>query len=222
MMYGQKSHKKQGFTLIEVMATLVVIIVGLGGMFITSLATSHAQSSVRDMIYAVNLAKLTLNDIRMEGLEWTTNPGQDLSQTKLKRLFPLNGVGKTAGVGTSWMLAFAAQKGHIFTVGPAGGDVTSNYAGNVATYDDGIAHEFPPTTMQRYCVWYRLTWVIPDYAIRADVRVAWPKEANFTAATGNSNNLTSYWNCPTSMVSDINNINFVTLSTTINRYSSVR
>ena len=199
---------------------MVVLIVGLGGMFLTNLATSRAQSSVRDMIYAVNLAQLTLNDIRIEGLEWTTNPGQDLSQTKLKRLYPLYSVGissggATAGLGTSWMLAFTAPQGHLFTVGPAGGDVVANYTGNTATFDDGIAHEFPSTMMQRYCVWYRLTWVIPNYAIRADVRVAWPKEATFTSQTG-------YWSCPISMVADVNHINFVTLSTTINRYSSVK
>lgn len=217
MMCRKKTHWGQAFTLIEVLATMVVLIIGLGAMFITNLATSHAQSNVRDMIYAVNLAQLTLNDLKLEALEWTTKPSQGLNQTKLKRLYPLSSVGTTPGLGTSWMVAFTGPSGHGTTVGPAGGDVASNYAGNTATYDDGIANEFPPTMMQRYCVWYRLTWVIPNYAIRADVRVAWPKESTLS-----SNNFTSYQSCPTSMVTDINSVNFITLSTTINRSSLAR
>lgn len=211
----RKRIQTQGFTLIEVMATLVVTIIGLSGLFLTELATSHAQESVRDMVYAVNLADLTINDIRLEGLEWTTNSGQGINQTKLKRLSTLTGTPQ-AGKGTSWTLAFNSSTPHIYTVGPSGGDFSENYTSSTTpSYDDGIKNEFPLARMRRYCVWYRLIWLIPNYAIRADVRVAWPKKNALNSST-------NYWGCPVSMVADINQINFITLSSTINVYSSVQ
>ena len=217
-------NKPKGFTLIEVMVTLIITVIGLGAIFLTQSANSRAQGSVRDMIYAVNLAELTLKDLRLEGLEWTTNTGQDLSQSKLKRLIAMKQAtpdggtppSLTPGDDTGWILAFhhaSSSQSDVFTVGPAGGDVSENYSGK-ASYDNGIANEFPSDRLRRYCVWYRLSWVIPDYVMRADVQVAWPKRTGFNANT-------SYWDCPISMVSDMNMVNFVTLSTTISRYGSV-
>jgi len=213
MTSGKNTYKIRGFTLIEVVVTLGITIVGLGGLFLSEMAIGKAQSGVRDMIYAVNLAELTMNDIRMEGLEWTTNSGQGLGQPKLKRLSALTGTAQ-AGVGTQWLLAFNSTGQHLYTVGPAGGDFSENYPSD-ASYDNGIKNEFPLSQRRRYCVWYRLIWLVPNYAIRADVRVAWPKA---TALGANTN----YWSCQSSMVTDINQINFITLSSTINRYSSVR
>ena len=216
-MRNRGAHSPKAFTLIEVMMTLVVLVIGLGALFLTQYANSHAQSSVRDMIYAVNLAELTLNNIRLEGYEWTTNPGQGPGQTKLKRLSAIVGssVPHVAGGSTSWMLAYNVSGGtdHVFTVGPAGADFSANYS-SAPSYDNGIASEFPQGRQQRYCVWYRLVWVIPDYVMRADVQVAWPKKTTFDSNT-------SYRSCSVSMVSDVNLVNFVTMSTTINRYSSV-
>ena len=212
MMKG-RSYKKRGFTLIEVVVTLGITIVGLGGLFLSEMAIGKAQSSVRDMVYAVNLAELTINNIRMEALEWTTNSGQGINQNKLKRLSKLTSTVQ-AGMGTAWMNAYSLPGPHLYTVGPAGGDFSENYP-SAPSYDNEIKNEFPLSQRQRYCVWYRLTWLVPNYAVRVDVRVAWPKA---TALQAN----TTYWTCPVSMVTDVSLINFVTLSSTINRYSSVR
>lgn len=213
-MMVNKTHKKQGFTLIEVMVTLIITVIGLGGLFLSEMAISNAQVGIRDMVYAVNLAELTINDLRLEGIEWTTNPGQGINQTRLKRLNTITGIDVKTGAGTAWQKAFLSS-GTSRTVGPSGGDISGNYSGNTATYDDGIKNEFPVSRLRRYCVWYRLTWVVPNYAIRADVRVAWPKMSVLNTSS-------TYWKCPIAMVTDTNLINFVTLSSTINRYSSVK
>lgn len=198
---------KKGFTLIEVLAALVVTVIGLGGMFMVDSATSHAQLGVRDMVIASRLAHFVLTTIKEEALEWTINGGQEYDQGKFKWLWKLRHAPIEREV------FYKDQRGHGTPVGPVGNDYTrDDQDDGKVHYDQGVGQEFPADVLRRYCVWYSMYWLVQGYSARVTVIVGWP-----SSGTGPE----GFDRCNPSVLGK-NGVYFVTASTVISRNGSVR
>lgn len=189
-----KSMEK-GFTLIELMVVVLITVVGFMAIVVLQAATVKGVTNSRDLVAAVNLAEHFLNSVRIEALEWTNDTDQGTNQAKFKYL---NNVGlPVAGNGSGWLQAY---------INAMDVDKRINQNGNDTTFDAGLITEFPQDRNKRFCLQYRLTWVIPNRLIRAEARVLWPREEADVAA---------YQECPLGMEADVSNVYGITVPTTI-------
>lgn len=188
-----------GFTLTEVLAVIAISLIGFLALLHLQAGTLRANTTARDMVIATNLAQHLLQTIRMEALEWTTDdPSQGVSQAKFKYLKHVNdGGGPIAGAGSGWLPAYDLPGASFRMV---------NQLGRDSQYDPGALQQFPDTIGRRFCVRYRLTWLIPNMLIRAEARVLWPREEGRGGR---------YDACPPTMDDDVANCYSVTQVTTI-------
>lgn len=200
--------KNKGFTLVEVLTTLVVTVIALGGLFMMEMATSKAQRGVRDIVVASRLAHFAMMSIREEALEWTTKATQGNTQTKFKWINKIN----DANNATPWLKMYSFPEDPQ-TVGPIGGDFSVQGSSISHPFDNGIAKAFPKNYIRRYCVWYSLNWIVKDYSMRVRIMVAWPKGISV------ANRL--FARCDNEIIdSDLGQ--FITISSVINVYPSVQ
>lgn len=165
---GPDSALDRGYTLIEVLVVIAVSVIGF-------LALSHLQTSVLkanenawNMTGAVRLAAHLQETIRTEALRWyndTFNGQGGVAQNDFQYL---RWVGPPTVNGSSgW------RSPEFFPVGTPFAMV--NQAGNQTAWDAGVLAHVPNDRNARYCVQYRLTWLVPDFLIRSEVRVMWPR-----------------------------------------------
>lgn len=158
--------RRQGFTLVEVMVALGVMTISAMALFGMQAQSTRANGRARDMTVASQIAQNVLERMKMDGLAWNTigDANDVLSKTDILRLVgatpgafgPLPETSQTRGRTVVWSNGFDL---HGIDVALTGGQV-------------------PPGAV-RFCASQRLAWVFdnPQRAIRADVRVAWSKEA---------------------------------------------
>lgn len=149
--------------MIEVMVAAVILGIGLIGILGMQSTAAIANRRAMDIRTGMELAETTLERLKRDAIAWTALPSAIGADTWLGHGF------SGANVGT-WMLPPA----------PPGlsGYPTLNDMGlpNVAP---GASANIPSGTEffveknSRYCVQYRLSWVIQDELARADVRVLW-------------------------------------------------
>ena len=183
-------HVRRGFSLIEVIIVIGVTTAGFLALLRLQIGAVQATATSRDLQSATNLGEHLSMTLRLEALQWTPSGKQwnDPSFTYLKKA-PIT---VTAGAASAWLVAYPAAAGTDGRVGPVGRDTT---------VDSGILQEIPATRNQQYCVHYRLTWVIPDLLLRADIRVMWAR---------NHADFAKYAACPVGMETDFYNVNSVT------------
>jgi prepilin-type N-terminal cleavage/methylation domain-containing protein len=162
---SQAAHDR-GYTLVEVMVVLVITIVGFLAMTHLQASVLRANENSWNAAGAVELARHLQETIRMEGLEWT-NDTQNLvgGVNQAKFVYLKNVGGPVAGQGSGWLDAGYYPANTSFAL--------VNQLGYQTAYDSGAHQAFPPDRNRRYCVRYRLTWVVPNFLIRSDVRVLW-------------------------------------------------
>jgi hypothetical protein len=74
------------------------------------------------------------------------------------------------------------------------------------SWDSGALGEIRNDAGRRFCVQYRLTWLVPDHLIRAEVRVMWPRAGV---------NMNDYDSCPADMFTHPTDILSVTIPMTV-------
>jgi len=148
-----------GFTLMEVMVSLIVFLIGVLGIMALLIAARKGNNDSHSLTAATTIGEDWMETLRAESLMWNQGPA-DLTPTATPMLQALGGGVGTAGATTGWLpipgnplLARTGEERMI-----TGSDGSLRPAGD-------------------YCVEYRLTTLIPDQVLRAEVRVMWWKES---------------------------------------------
>lgn len=203
---GDPMRSDKGYTLIELMVVVVITMIGFMAILMLQAGVIKGNTNTWDVVCATNLAQHVLETIRIEALEWTGKDAtQGYDQDKFHYLRSLSSAGIPAPqVSTGWLKAFDLGKNVKFQM--------VNQAGRDTYYDSGILNEVPDSRNQRFCVQYRLTWIIPDALIRAEVRVLWPK---LETAAGN------FDACPKGMENQTNMVNQISVATAVMKNASI-
>jgi type II secretory pathway pseudopilin PulG len=192
----------EGFSLAEILVVLTLTTIGFIAVINLQIGTLEAVTTARNTTEATNLAEHVIELIRSDAIEWTAD-----GETTVATQFPyLSEAGiPVPGGGSDWVLASLSPD----RVGSLGDTFLDDEGRN-----DGILSEFPNTRNRRFCVHYRLTWIILDYLLRADVRVSWMR-GHITQ--------TEYQDCPDlaadslDMFDDVSQVSSVTIPATIMR-----
>ena len=195
-------HTEAGFSLSEILVVLTLTTIGFIAIINLQIGTLEAVTTARNTTEATNLAEHVIELIRSDAIEWTAD-GDTVDALR----FPyLNVAGTaTAGGGSGWVLATLSPDNdrRVGSLGDAFQDQERN---------TGILNEFPADRNKRFCVLYRLTWIVPDYLLRADVRVLWMR-GQLTQ--------TAYTDCspldPGAMFDDTSRVSSVTIPATVMR-----
>ncbi len=194
---------ERGFSLMELMMVIVITTIGFMALINMQVGTLHAVNESRSMMEAVNLAEHFVETLKSEAIAWNGDASATLLQGGLDGQFPhLLNVGQATLNGGSGWIEGDRFPGQDRRIGPMG------YA--AASWDAGIAEEIPPGQNRRFCMHYRLTWLVPDYLVRADVRVLWLRDEA---------QITLYQSCGagTEMWLDMSNVGSVTVPATLMR-----
>jgi prepilin-type N-terminal cleavage/methylation domain-containing protein len=200
-----RNTRQKGFSLVELMMVLVITTIGFLAMINMQVGTLHAVNDTRAMMEAVNLAEHFIESLKSEAIAWNAPAQSTLLQGGMQSNFPhLRYVGPaTTNGGSGWLEAYR---------GSGTDRRVSSLGNNEDGWDDGIVLEMKTSLNRRYCVHYRMTWLVPDYLIRADVRVLWLKDEA-------SININNYQSCGvgTQMEQDFTNVGSVSVPGTIMR-----
>jgi prepilin-type N-terminal cleavage/methylation domain-containing protein len=201
-------NSSKGYTLIEVLIVIAITTIGFVALMNLQIGAMHMAAGTRDMQEAINLAEHVAQSMRMEALEWTPSTATPSGVAKFKFLGKVPAA-LNQGATSGWVKAYPLIAGQTDRrVGPVGND---NVA--VVGYDRGILGEILPNVNAIYCVHYKLTWLIPDLLLRADIRVLWPtNQAHFE----------NYKTCPLDMVDKLHDIQMISTPVTILRNVFVR
>lgn len=146
----KRNTKTSGFTLIEVMISVGILMAGAASILAMQQASVHANRSAREIGTATDVAQLWLERVRRDSLRWQSNAvGGALTTNYLNR---------TPNAGTSgW-----------FTPEPPLSQ--ESYAFDWFARDTRVVSEI------QYCTHLETRWVVPNEVARVDVRVFWARE----------------------------------------------
>ena len=193
-----KLKSEKGYTLIEIMFVVGLTLTGFAILLSAQINTIKGVAMSRDLSAATNLAEHFLETVGEEAIMWTRkNRLPAPAVVPLPLLSPVGPAVKDGG--SEWLPAYPG-----FDDGT--GDARVNANGADTTWDAGIQAEVQPNLAKRFCVQYKVTWVIPDYLIRVDTRVLWLK---------NQEVLDEYKDCPLVMANDTLNVMTITVPRTL-------
>lgn len=148
--------KRRGFTLIEVMISLVVIGVGSAALFQLQGVVARSNLLARQITNANEVLSTWVERLKADAVYWTASGAPD-------NTIYLTDIGNNAGV---WL--------------PAGGGNNLGFLGQYPAFntigDDVNTQNNINQSSIAYCASYRFSWVVVNELIRADVRVYWPRD----------------------------------------------
>ncbi len=153
--------KKAGFTAIEVMLALTLLAIGTAGVVAMEQASIDGNYDARRLDVANSVMRLWMERLRRDGTMWTMpNPENPLSDNRVSAALLLANVDTNPTTAT-WHLP-TAREGDTVPLMPVfdllGNDITTT-----------------STATPMFCVHTRLSWLVTNDLIRAEVRVFWPK-----------------------------------------------
>lgn len=173
-------RQMEGFSLVELLMVVVVTTLGFVALLNMQMATLRGLSHAKHLAEATNLAENFIEQLRLEFMSWTSIQGQGLdgsgSFPHLEDL--VVGGGVTAGaqatgdiVGAPGWIRAGSAGGSDRRVGRAGPANELGFSNGIrqAMIQPGFEAEDTP-----FCLHYRLTWLVPDRAIRIETEVSWP------------------------------------------------
>ncbi|MBT9559417.1 MAG: hypothetical protein IV100_25535 [Myxococcales bacterium] len=194
-----------GFTLAELLVVVTLSTIGFVAIMNLQLGTIRGVGSARGMQNALGIAEHVAMAMRQEAIEWT--PASPALSSISTFTFLKNAPDTTdAGSAGPWLI------GYQDTAAPAA-DARISPGGASPTLDAGIRGDLGTDIDRNFCVHYRLTWLVPNMLLRADIRVSW------TRPTANSAN---YQACPVTMIDRMDEVQSVSLPVTILRNVFVR
>jgi prepilin-type N-terminal cleavage/methylation domain-containing protein len=156
-----RASDRAGFTLVEAMISMVVLAVGVLGMMAMQTGSVAALAASQDLTQVHNVGERMLELLRLDALRWNDPSTLTTSTVLLKGALP---PAQNAGSQGNW----ATIPNGVLVPEMAGKKVDRDFRPYLAGQPWAVGF--------RYCVYYRLTWAIPPTTLRADVRVAWPKD----------------------------------------------
>ena len=149
-MNAWRTHRRRGFTLIEVMIAIGIMTVGSLGILSMHHAVSGANRSAHEMNTALAITERWIERVDRDSLSWS-EPGINSSTlTGTTYLAPL----AATTTGTNW-----------FTPAPALS--TESYGFDYFGNDTSTASEI------KYCTNLRMSWVRQGSSARVDIRTFW-------------------------------------------------
>lgn len=190
-------HTARGYTLVEVLAAMAVLGAGLLGIIAMQGATVSANQRAQEITMATNLARRWQDRLRRDAIQWNspsqTNPISNLGDTWYLRAM-------LTSANTGW---FIPQSPGMITPVEYGAF-------------DYFGRDVEPTSANvYYCTHARLTRLIPDQLIRAEVRVWWYRQGGVRPV--------AYANCGSggaisTMGQDTTNVRWVYVTQTLTRH----
>lgn len=172
---------------------IVITTVGFLALINLQVGTMRSVGNAKSMMQAVNLGEHFIETLKSESLSWN---GDGTMLLSFPARYPhLHQVGNAvANGGSTWLEGYTSS------------DLDRRFGpmGNDDTWDAGVSGEFPALVDKRFCLHYRLSWIIPNWLIRADVRVLWMK---------NEADMSLYQSCGTGtdMHRDLANVSSITI-----------
>lgn len=161
-------RRKQGFTLVEVMVSIAVMTVGAMSVLALQQQLTRANMHARELTTATQIAQNWIERLKMDALAWNTIG--DLTQTQYLQVVPLPGALGTFG---PFAPSIASRAG-----------VNEIYSSAFNYYGDALDTTAGTPAGLHFCASYRLSWVYANMrAMRADVRVFWPREGEAVLVT---------------------------------------
>jgi type IV pilus assembly protein PilV len=146
MTSSEKQPTQDGFTLIEVMMALAIMVVGAVGILAMQRAATRANSEAREFTTATQITRNWVEIARRDALNWNQTGIGGVAGTQYLRNVPI-----AAGAPGAWFTPAAAVT------------ETTSYGYN------GL----PAVGAPHYCVNMRLRWTLQPEAIRTEVRTWW-------------------------------------------------
>jgi prepilin-type N-terminal cleavage/methylation domain-containing protein len=209
----RRTRRARGFSLLELMITVSIATMGFVALLTLQTATMRGMANTRHLIQATGLGENFIEQLRLEFISWTDNPGEGLSnEANYPHLAGLpTDAAATAGA-TSVTAGVNNAPGWVNADIDGGEDRRVSVVGDPHPFgfNSGIrAAMITPGAEdieQPYCMRYRLTWLIPGRAIRAEVEVAWPLE---------NANIQTFLTCANLASSNLGEMRSVTLMSTL-------
>lgn len=183
--------------MIELMIVVSLTAVGLVTLLKMQAQTLQAVGGSRTVAEAANLGSHFLEFLKLEALEWTMDGTLMVGQPARFPHLALAGT-PVVGAGSGWQKAMLPDTTEKL-VGPLG---------NNALLDAGLLSQFPWDRNRRFCVQYRLTWLLADWLMRAEVRVLWVRD---------NSSVGLYEDCPDGLENDPANIGFISIGAAVMR-----
>jgi type IV pilus modification protein PilV len=163
----RRSRAARGFTLIEVVVALGVMVIGVMGVIAMQQQTIMVNSIARQRSVAIQIAQTWIDRLKQDALiNWTQAPDPAVGLTA-----------ETVIGGTAWLSRVNVAP-NVFQQIPQStvqNDASNafDFRGNeVAGVWDGAV---PAGANPWFCVSFRPAWVYVGRALRVDVRVFWPR-----------------------------------------------
>jgi type IV pilus assembly protein PilV len=165
-------RRRQGFTVIEVMVAIGVMTVGVMAIIGMQVQAQRQNQLAREFQLAMQFAQSWSERLKVDALLWTDVATANGSVTTAQALQNTRYLGALLGNGTNFVpIVPAATSFHKQGATPQGYDLPST--GSQLTYPDPLNPS--ATRIQSFCADARVAWVYFGRALRADVRVFWPK-----------------------------------------------
>lgn len=159
MRVSQRKSAAAGFTMMEALIALVLLMLGILGMGALAGATVRTNMDSQDRTIATNLAEQLLGRLRTEAMSWNETswmPSQDVP-TPATDMPLLSALPTGVATGTTGFQ-----------------ELTQNYDfDGERAFTRELDMVVPSAAGAKYCAHYRLTWLQPNETIRAEVRVYW-------------------------------------------------
>lgn len=157
-----KRRRRRGYTLIEAMMAVGVLMAGSVAVMAMHQAATRGNMEARQISMGNQLAQRWVERLRRDSLHWTRPGANATDPTLLARTSYLRSV-PSPGTLPNWFVPVpAAGSGEAAQFDFSGNDI-------VTVGGPRPAH---------YCTNIRLEWVYPGQAMRADVRVWWPRRGD--------------------------------------------
>jgi prepilin-type N-terminal cleavage/methylation domain-containing protein len=195
------AHRRAGYTLIEVMMAIAVMTAGAVAIMAMHQATTHGNFEARRRTTATELCATWIERLHRDAMQWNVGgPGIPFSPLHLSRTQYLRTV-TAPGALPRWQVPM-----------PRVG------SGESFAFDHWGRDTFVRENMV-FCTNLRLAWVYVGQAIRADVRIWWPR-------TGESARTADLQGCaagtdPETLTARLRDIHFA-YATTVLRWTPVR
>jgi type II secretory pathway pseudopilin PulG len=156
----RRARSASGFTIIEVIVAMGVMVIGVMALVGLQSHTMHVNSFARQMTTAGQIAQTWLERMKQDAQTWTEPGGAlpDFNESPVQVL-----------AATQWLQQVNAAPGRFQAI-PMGINTSGafDFQGNELLSGSAI----PPY----FCTSFKPQWVWSGHAIRVDVRVFWPRE----------------------------------------------
>lgn len=197
---SRKPSAQAGYTMVEVLAAMAVLGTGLLGIIAMQTTAVNANQRAQEITMATNLARRWQDRLRRDSYQWTA-PSQTNPVSNIAGTWYLSALGTSPT--TNWYVPAPPAA----TVAALPETAAFDYFGNDVPIDDVRAY---------YCTHVRLTSLIPNQLVRAEVRVWWYRQGGVRPPT--------YRDCARNATADVSidttHIRSIYVSQTIQRHDS--